>query len=73
MTELIGKRIRFLKTLDQPANEETLAFVFAYKGELGNIIDVVDGVFMYSVKVDRWKTTFGANRDEFEILEESNG
>lgn len=64
----IGTRIRFLRTLDAPANDETPAQIYAYQYELGTVTGhgSREG---YWVKTDRWPTPFGASDQEFEAIQ----
>jgi len=61
----VGTRIRFLRTLDAPADEEHPHIQYAAKGELGTIAGhgTREG---YWVKTDAWPNAFGASVDEFE-------
>lgn len=63
----IGTRIRFIKTLDSPANEDHPAIVYARKGETGQITGhgTREG---YWVKTDSWAAPFGASAAEFELI-----
>lgn len=63
----IGTRIRFIKTLDAPANEDHPAIVYARKGETGEITghETKEG---YWVKTDSWSASFGASANEFELI-----
>lgn len=62
----IGTRIRFLKQLTAPANEDHPDLIFANKGEIGEITSHGSPVGYYGVKRDGWPA-FGASRDEFEV------
>lgn len=63
----VGTRIRFTRTLDDPANEEHPHLVYAEKGETGEIVQGDRPAYEgYWVKVDHWPHPFGASRDEFE-------
>lgn len=76
MTQLTpGTRIRFLKTLDAPANEESPAVVYAEKGDTGEVVEnpnVPGGGPPregHWVKWDRWPHPFGAVLgEEFEPI-----
>jgi hypothetical protein len=72
MSLSIGTRVRFTQTLDSPANEERPAQLYARKGELGRIIghDCREG---YQVVTDSWPHWFGAERNEFEVIEITQG
>ena len=62
-----GTRIRFVKTLDAPANEDHPYIVYAYAGEEG----VVTGHGCpegYWVRTLTWSAPFGASEKEFEVL-----
>jgi len=63
-----GTRIVFLKSLTVPANEDHPAFIYAEKGELGNIVGYgcAEG---YWVTADRCVHAFGATlNDEFAVV-----
>jgi hypothetical protein len=64
----VGTRIRFTKTLDEPANEEHPHLVYADRGELGEIVDGGR-----PAREGHWAKTesnppFGVSRDEFEVI-----
>lgn len=57
----VGTRIKFLQTLEQGPTEETPAFLFANKGDGGEIVSQQGfGPWDYSVKWDLWPTSFHA-------------
>lgn len=64
----VGTRIRFLRTLDAPANEETPPKIYAYAGQLGRIVggQTKEG---YAVISDGCKHWFGASQEEFEVIQ----
>lgn len=61
----VGTRIRFTKTLTEPACGDHPAFIYARKGELGEITGhgTREG---YWAKWDRWPHPFGLSPAEFE-------
>ena len=63
----VGTRIRFTRTLTGEATGDHPAFLYAEKGDGGEITGhgTPEG---YWVKWDRWPHAFGASRDEFEPL-----
>lgn len=65
----VGTRIRFLKTLTEPAGEDHPGRIYAEKGDLGTITGhgCREG---YWVKWDRWKHPFGCSPTEFAVVTE---
>lgn len=63
----VGTRIRFTQTLEERANEEHPDLTFAARGETGEITGhgTREG---YWVKTDGWPHSFGASREEFEVI-----
>lgn len=63
----IGTRIRFTKTLTEPANEDHPGIVFAKEGDLGRITGhgTLEG---YWATWDHWKAAFGVSPEEFEVV-----
>lgn len=64
-----GDRIRFLRRLDCGPTEDHPAFVYANKGETGEIVEVGGCAEGFLVKTDSWPHAFGAEASEFEVLE----
>jgi hypothetical protein len=64
----VGAKIRFLKLLDCGPTEEHPAYVYAEKGELGEIVEIGGCREGFWVKTDSWLHKFGAERKEFECL-----
>ena len=65
----IGTRIKFLKTLEEGPTAETPSFLFAEKGEYGEVTghNSTEG---HWVKTDSWPTPFGAKLgEEFIVVE----
>jgi len=68
----IGTRIQFVKTLREGPTDETPAFLFAEKGEYGEVTghNMTEG---HWVKTDSWPTPFGAKLgEEFVVVESGN-
>lgn len=67
----IGTRIRFNQTLTSSACEDSPAFLYATKGETGEITGygTKEG---YWVKTDSWPNAFGAAPHEFDVLPEQS-
>jgi hypothetical protein len=63
----VGTRIRFTKTLTEPASGDHPALLYAKAGQTGEITGhgCREG---YWVKTDDWPNPFGAAPDEFEVL-----
>jgi hypothetical protein len=63
----VGTRIRFTRTLDEPAGSDSPARLYATKGETGEITGhgCKEG---YWVKADNWPNPFGASEKEFEVI-----
>lgn len=63
----VGTRIRFVCSLDAPANEDHPAIQYAARGQTGTITGhgTREG---YWATADGWPTPFGLSPDEFEIL-----
>lgn len=63
----IGTRIRFAKRLDCGPTEDHPGFLFAERGELGEITGhgTKEG---YWVKANHCPAPFGASADEFEVV-----
>jgi len=63
----IGTRIRFLKALTAPANEDHPYLIYAEKGELGTVVSYgcKEGCW---VVAERCVHPFGASEEEFEVL-----
>jgi len=71
----IGDRIKFVQEITQDANEETPAFLFARKGDEGEIIKLKGDWkgARYSVKWDNWNTPFYAELGtDFIVLPKTN-
>ena len=70
----VGTKIRFTKTLTEPANEDHPALQYAHKNQTGEITEIGGCQEGYWVKTDNWPHPFGCERKEFEVIEEqSNG
>lgn len=63
----VGTRIRFTKTLTEPANEDHPDIVFAKAGDFGVITGhgTKEG---YWAKWEHWPHAFGVSDGEFEIV-----
>jgi len=68
-----GDRIKFLKTLEAPADEESPACLFAVRGEYGTIKAVVDCWEGYRAYWDNWPSAaFGCKAEEFVVATEES-
>lgn len=64
----VGTKIRFLRTLDAPANEDHPAIEYAYCNETGEIVEVGGCKEGFWVKTDNWPHKFGCESKDFEAL-----
>lgn len=70
MSYIRGTRIRFPREIIQSATGDHPEFLMASAGEEGEVVAYNEtGVFPYSVKTDSWPNSFGAEAQDFEILE----
>lgn len=67
----IGTRIRFTRTLSDPASGDHPALLYATEGELGTIVPAQYGDAMWA-KTDSWPHAFGVDPDEVEIVVDPN-
>ena len=65
----VGTRIRFIRTLDAPADDHSPSTLFAEKGELGTVTghSCFEG---HMIKTDKWPNSFGAVIDDEFVVEE---
>ncbi len=65
-----GTRIRFPRTIIEPACGDHPEFLMAAAGDMGEVVSCDRGLpFPYSVKWDGWPHAFGAEEADFEVIE----
>ena len=64
-----GTRIRFPRTIIEPANGDHPEFQMATAGDEGVIVSYNDGLhFNYEVRIDSWPQAFGVRDNDFDVL-----
>ena len=66
-----GTKIRFLRTLDAPANEDHPAIEYAHHNETGEIVEVGGCREGFWAKTDNWPNAFGCEAKDFEVIKNS--
>lgn len=67
----VGTKIRFLRTLTSPANEEHPALEYAHHNETGEITEVGNCWEGYWAKTDNWPNSFGCESKDFVVLQKT--
>ncbi len=71
-----GTRIRFRRVVIEPACGDHPEFLLAENGERGEVVqhigDFGDLKDAYSVRADGCRSTFVAQREEFEVVEDAS-
>ena len=65
----MGTRIRFLRTLEEGPDDFAPGYLYATKGETGEVTRVGGCREGFWVKTDNWDAAFGCSSEEFEVTE----